>query len=795
MTILALAFLVFLLALPSLAGAATYYVSPSGTSSSCVAGGQATNQMRNTINGGIGCLSAGDTLIVKNGTYAGNLNTPPSGINNAARTVIQAENARQAVVNLGSGHTDGLGLTGRSNITIQGLVFDGGPQSNRGYAIRFGAGVTNVTLDNLEIKNILSNNSADNSGGIGFGFIDTSPNILISNSYIHDLGSDDTSDRCSSCFTYGTYASTNGTTFENNIFQNISSYAIHMYDDFHNSMNNNIIRNNIFINTGTLLIAETGTGNQVYNNVLRSVGTTVFGFDRNGIRLTGNNNVLYNNTIVDGGFGAGGGGKNCISMSGSGNTVRNNICYGNAVDTIAGTAGNVVNTNLLGANPSFVNPGGGDYHLQAGSLAVDTGATIALFATDLEGGPRPQGAAWDLGAYERGTPPPSGPVTIYVSAGGHSDTPSDSNTCTQAQTITTPKATVAAGMACASAAGSTVRIRGGLYTQPTIRTSLLPTPLVGGTDWNTPTTIEAYNGETVTIRANGSSFGALYFDAGANDHYIVLQGLILDAANLGDSALIADNGAHHLRFQNGELRNAAFSVVYLENVNNIEVLSSIIENSTTFPLIQIVGTSADALIQGNTIRNATASQALVVAGTAPRATVRKNQIYTVGGSSVSAIDAAGDDFLMVNNFVWGSYAGLKLSSGAANAKIYNNTIVGNTTYGMQLDATSTGVQVINNIVAENGTAQITNNTGATLTTNLTTTPGFANAGAGDFHLTQSSVNAIDMGTTLASDVPDDIWGHTRSGVWDIGADEFQGTPVTPPAFSSANPAIGMFLAY
>lgn len=49
---------------------------------------------------------------------------------------------------------------------------------------------------------------------------------------------------------------------------------------------------------------------------------------------------------------------------------------------------------------------------------------------------------------------------------------------------------------------------------------------------------------------------------------------------------------------------------------------------------------------------------------------------------------------------------------------------------------------------------------------------FVNAGSGDFHLTSSDAGARDFGTDLSGTFPDDIDGETRSGTWDIGADEY-----------------------
>ncbi len=54
--------------------------------------------------------------------------------------------------------------------------------------------------------------------------------------------------------------------------------------------------------------------------------------------------------------------------------------------------------NIWG-NPDFVNPDNGDYHLGAGSAAVDAGVNAGV-TTDIDGDPRPVGAGYDIGADE-----------------------------------------------------------------------------------------------------------------------------------------------------------------------------------------------------------------------------------------------------------------------------------------------------------------------------------------------------------------------------------------------------------
>ncbi len=85
----------------------------------------------------------------------------------------------------------------------------------------------------------------------------------------------------------------------------------------------------------------------------------------------------------------------------------NSIAWGNGVDINdfeavysdfeAATPGG---TNIS-ADPMFVNAAAGDYRLTAESPCADTGTSTGAPATDIDGVSRPQGAGYDMGAYER----------------------------------------------------------------------------------------------------------------------------------------------------------------------------------------------------------------------------------------------------------------------------------------------------------------------------------------------------------------------------------------------------------
>jgi hypothetical protein len=81
-------------------------------------------------------------------------------------------------------------------------------------------------------------------------------------------------------------------------------------------------------------------------------------------------------------------GKNSNSPSGS-----NNLWYGVG-------AGPSQTTSNVNADPLFANRTGYDFHIGSSSPAKDVGVTITTASRDKDGITRPQGSAYDLGAYE-----------------------------------------------------------------------------------------------------------------------------------------------------------------------------------------------------------------------------------------------------------------------------------------------------------------------------------------------------------------------------------------------------------
>ena len=217
-----------------------------------------------------------------------------------------------------------------------------------------------------------------------------------------------------------------------------------------NTASNVTVRNNIFINAqtstnqnsqGTIVIGLVGYF-AYYNNVISTPNFTgwtstfsiydgnpncqyyIYGNTFQGgannfiVRIqTGyNQNVYFMNNIID------------ATLSPTYNTTRitwantspiwsqiNGNLYGTLVDynNVLMSNYTMAQLNALGAetigvsanrwnvNPLFINSTANDYTLQSGSPAINAGATLgAPYNVDILGVSRPQGAAWDIGAYE-----------------------------------------------------------------------------------------------------------------------------------------------------------------------------------------------------------------------------------------------------------------------------------------------------------------------------------------------------------------------------------------------------------
>ncbi|MBW2526466.1 MAG: right-handed parallel beta-helix repeat-containing protein [Deltaproteobacteria bacterium] len=149
------------------------------------------------------------------------------------------------------------------------------------------------------------------------------------------------------------------------------------------------------------------SGHVVRGNVVYAVSTRTQYQDGNGLNVrrgaTVVNNVSWGNQHY---------GIRIDDKEGRGAlvTALHNTFYGNGVDDVGvfdsavtdlrNNLGLSATDNLAATADLFVDAAGGDFHLVPGAAAVDAGSDVGV-AIDIEGTPRPQGAGFDFGAYER----------------------------------------------------------------------------------------------------------------------------------------------------------------------------------------------------------------------------------------------------------------------------------------------------------------------------------------------------------------------------------------------------------
>jgi parallel beta-helix repeat protein len=381
---------------------ATFYVATTGNDAN---NGTSPALAKLTVTAGCALLAGGDTLIIGAGTYnEGILDNVPSGASWGAPTTIQA--ATGTTVWLaptgGSGYANVVLFDGAQqfiqflNINLdatrgitQGCVYLRGWSGGNPNHIRFNGG-----------ECIGPTNGVINEGTAAFSCFEltsevgglTGGNELL-NLTVHGCGDS------------GDYSAAFNVQTSDNLISNCNAYDSSgnciVIQNVSFGINNNIVRNTLVhdvsrspaFSSGIFL--GPGTGSQIYNNVIYNLSVSGGGNAALLVATGGSDAAaIYQNTVTANAM------IGIHLSSGSGGTVvENNIAYGNTPNNLVDDASSTLTTNLVGVNPVFVNPSGNNFQLTVGSPAIDAGTTNA-YTTDILGVTRPQGSAFDIGAYE-----------------------------------------------------------------------------------------------------------------------------------------------------------------------------------------------------------------------------------------------------------------------------------------------------------------------------------------------------------------------------------------------------------
>jgi hypothetical protein len=180
-----------------------------------------------------------------------------------------------------------------------------------------------------------------------------------------------------------------------------AGWGIHIHNAAAATASNHVIRGNRIhengtANTGSNAIGlHTGRKNLVYDNLIWNDALGIV------VALHSREHSILNNTI----YGCRGPGiaiaPEDAENESRDNVVKNNLVIGNRDPNLMNhSKSTVCEHNFVAGNPRFRDPESLDFHLKAGSAAIDAGGAVAEVQADLDGIPRPQGKAYDMGAFE-----------------------------------------------------------------------------------------------------------------------------------------------------------------------------------------------------------------------------------------------------------------------------------------------------------------------------------------------------------------------------------------------------------
>ena len=239
------------------------------------------------------------------------------------------------------------------NITIQrNKIFNCGSRGTQGDCTDLKAGLYNVT--------IRQNDYTGNSAGTGSRCIvsagtvtdGSDQNWVIEQNKIHDcVGDEDGGIAITQ-----SWGTPNGITFRNNIIANVAVKAC------------------------LRIYTTQALGVQLLNNTIYGCAGEAVKADPGAV-ITMTNNALLNNNA----------GRNQVA----GGTITASF------NSFSGRFGTTCTSCVPGLrSAAFNGVASEDFTVAAGSVLIDKGTTIASFSNDCIGTQRPQGRAWDIGAYE-----------------------------------------------------------------------------------------------------------------------------------------------------------------------------------------------------------------------------------------------------------------------------------------------------------------------------------------------------------------------------------------------------------
>jgi hypothetical protein len=407
--------------------AAIYYVSPSGSGTTC------SQSSPCALSTGLGKVAAGDEVVLLDGTYTSSLVVNKGGAS-GKHVVVRAQNNGKAIVRVTNAR---VGRVFASYVTVRGIVFDGGGTGGNRGGVRIGPG-DETTLSSTVRDVIFENNVVKDMRAACVGITSGEYNIIVRHNTISRCGMREfwgeglyignRTDPLQTVYNLEVYGNdvsgftenaietkkyTRNAVIRDNIFRNQVLFSDYGGDpaegndgtvqlDGHSiSVYNNILYNN---KAGMAdFVVEPEAGIKVFNNIVyngvspSSAAIRMKNWSKSWPSKAYPPSQVYNNTfynLVS---------HNCSSVDSSILIIRNNLGIN--------LTGNIEISKVSSSH--FQDAVKGNFRLKAGAIAIDYGALSPYANVDYDG-KGVFGTCRDYGAFEYGLSAPAPPSGLKV---------------------------------------------------------------------------------------------------------------------------------------------------------------------------------------------------------------------------------------------------------------------------------------------------------------------------------------------------------------------------------------------
>lgn len=389
-----------------------------GTTVLCVDDTAGATQEYSTIQAAVNVARPGDTVLVYDGTYTG-FSVAASGT--SSNPIVIKAQGNSALINQANSNGEGITINNASYVTIEGFTVTG----MSGYGLATHNASPTSPMHGLTIRN----NTVQNSGSTNIYLSEVADSLIEGNSasgsvashgiYLANGGSDNTILRANRCFnnakngihfngdlSVGGDGLHSGLTIEKNVLYSNTDNGLDM-----DGVQDSLIQNNLIYKNGRNALRAFQIDAAAGPKNLKIVNNTLLAPSNGGWALKlsedlGGHTIFNNILLSDSSSGS-------ISVANTNFVSNNNALVGRlsfngettVIDLAAWIAAGYDATSFTTTSANlFVNASSDNYQLKSGAPAINSGRaalnSVSAPATDILDATRPQGGAYDLGAYE-----------------------------------------------------------------------------------------------------------------------------------------------------------------------------------------------------------------------------------------------------------------------------------------------------------------------------------------------------------------------------------------------------------